>query len=151
MRAIIFQSDVRANDPVGGCYRIICELKRQIEYNMVELHFVLQQLALCRAPSVPHQPYLDAKMCDPMSYDPHLHRDEEEEEGYFLNEPSLEDVASWGKQDNAISSLHDCRQSFGNECHDLKPTSLDVCGKRFELKFDYAHEERIERFVSSPF
>ncbi|KAL1829277.1 hypothetical protein ACET3Z_007689 [Daucus carota] len=49
MRTIIYQSDVRANDPVGGCYRIIRELQRQIEYNRAELQLVLHQLAYCRA------------------------------------------------------------------------------------------------------
>ncbi|XP_027167857.1 LOB domain-containing protein 22 [Coffea eugenioides] len=49
MRTIIFQSDVRASDPVGGCYRIIRQLQRQIEYTKLELDFVLHQLALCRA------------------------------------------------------------------------------------------------------
>ncbi|KAG8656460.1 hypothetical protein MANES_04G140100v8, partial [Manihot esculenta] len=49
MRTIIFQSDVRANDPVGGCYRIIRELQRQIEYHKAELDLVLHQLAICRA------------------------------------------------------------------------------------------------------
>lgn len=49
MRTIIFQSDVRANDPVGGCYRIIRELQRLIEYNKAELDIVLHQLAICRA------------------------------------------------------------------------------------------------------
>nr|XP_011463318.1 PREDICTED: LOB domain-containing protein 22 [Fragaria vesca subsp. vesca] len=49
MRTIIFQSDVRASDPVGGCYRIIQELQRLIDYNKAELDIVLHQLAICRA------------------------------------------------------------------------------------------------------
>ncbi|GAV90570.1 DUF260 domain-containing protein [Cephalotus follicularis] len=48
MNTIIFQSDARANDPVGGCYRIILELQRQIEYSKAELDLVLHQLAICR-------------------------------------------------------------------------------------------------------
>ncbi|CAL1399694.1 unnamed protein product [Linum trigynum] len=48
MRAIIIQSDVRASDPVGGCYRIIRELQRQIEYGEAELALVLHQLHICR-------------------------------------------------------------------------------------------------------
>lgn len=31
---------------------------------------------------------------------------------------------------------------FGNKCHDFKPTSDDVGGEMFELKFDHSsHEE----------
>ncbi|KAE8734956.1 mediator of RNA polymerase II transcription subunit 9-like [Hibiscus syriacus] len=54
MHTIVFQSDARANDPVGGCYRIIQELQRQIEYSQAELDLVLHQLAICRA-KVAHQ------------------------------------------------------------------------------------------------
>ncbi|MCD7461903.1 hypothetical protein HAX54_047360 [Datura stramonium] len=52
MRTIIFQSDVRANDPVGGCYRIIKDLQRHIDYCKAELEIVLHQLAYCRAQAV---------------------------------------------------------------------------------------------------
>ncbi|CAN4098512.1 unnamed protein product [Withania somnifera] len=52
MRTIIFQSDVRANDPVGGCYRIITDLQRHIDYFKAELEVVLHQLAYCRAQAV---------------------------------------------------------------------------------------------------
>ncbi|KAK1414236.1 hypothetical protein QVD17_29978 [Tagetes erecta] len=52
MRTIIYQSDVRSIDPVGGCYRIVRELQRQIEISCAELEFVMQQLALCRTVGV---------------------------------------------------------------------------------------------------
>ncbi|XP_045792011.1 LOB domain-containing protein 22-like [Trifolium pratense] len=53
MRTIIYQSDMRANDPVGGCYKYIQDLQAQIEYCKIELDLVLQQLAVYRAQ--PHQ------------------------------------------------------------------------------------------------
>ncbi|MQM15934.1 hypothetical protein Taro_048888 [Colocasia esculenta] len=49
MGSIIFQSDARARDPIGGCYRIILELQRQIDRDSAELDLVLRQLAICRA------------------------------------------------------------------------------------------------------
>ncbi|KAK6153592.1 hypothetical protein DH2020_013231 [Rehmannia glutinosa] len=49
MRTIIFQSDARAADPVGGCYRIIRDLEQQISLAKAELDIVLHHLALCRA------------------------------------------------------------------------------------------------------
>ncbi|XP_010913026.1 uncharacterized protein [Elaeis guineensis] len=49
MHSIIFQSNARAHDPVGGCYRIILELERQLEHDTAELALVLRQLAICRA------------------------------------------------------------------------------------------------------
>ncbi|KAI3684174.1 hypothetical protein L6452_33394 [Arctium lappa] len=55
MRTIIYQSDVRAQDPVGGCYRIIRELQRQIEFSCAELEIVLHQLAICRAHAAQNQ------------------------------------------------------------------------------------------------
>ncbi|XP_057771622.1 LOB domain-containing protein 22-like [Salvia miltiorrhiza] len=53
MRTIIFQSDARAADPVGGCYRIIRDLERQISLAKAELDIVLHHLALCRAAAPP--------------------------------------------------------------------------------------------------
>ncbi|MED6216989.1 hypothetical protein PIB30_013464, partial [Stylosanthes scabra] len=55
MKTIIFQSDMRANDPVGGCYRYIQELQAQIEFYRAELDLVLQQLAMFRAQAQHHQ------------------------------------------------------------------------------------------------
>ncbi|WOL03009.1 protein ROOT HAIR DEFECTIVE 3 [Canna indica] len=49
MHTIIFQSDMRAHDPVGGCYHYIRELERQLEHDTAELELVLRQLAVCRA------------------------------------------------------------------------------------------------------
>lgn len=49
MRTIIFQSDARAADPVGGCYRIIRDLEQRINLAKAELEIVLHHLALCRA------------------------------------------------------------------------------------------------------
>lgn len=49
MSTIVYQADMRALDPVGGCYRHIQTLQAQVDYFTVELHFVLQQLAICRA------------------------------------------------------------------------------------------------------
>jgi hypothetical protein len=54
MRTIIFESDMRANDPVGGCYKYIQDLQAQIEYCKTELDLVLQQLAVFRAQSHDH-------------------------------------------------------------------------------------------------
>ncbi|KAK7271972.1 hypothetical protein RJT34_28283 [Clitoria ternatea] len=46
---IIYQSDMRRMNPVGGCYQHIQELHSQIEYTQAELHLVLQHLASFRA------------------------------------------------------------------------------------------------------
>ncbi|CAD6225176.1 unnamed protein product [Miscanthus lutarioriparius] len=47
MRTIIYQSEARAVDPVGGCVGIIQELRRQIRDSEMELQFVGQQIAIC--------------------------------------------------------------------------------------------------------
>ena len=49
METIIFQADMRAYDPVGGCYRLIQQLQSQIEHYKAELQLVLQHLAIFRA------------------------------------------------------------------------------------------------------
>ncbi|CAL5200009.1 unnamed protein product [Lathyrus oleraceus] len=49
MSTIVYQSDMRALDPVGGCYRHIHNLQSQIDFYTAQLHFTLQQIAICRA------------------------------------------------------------------------------------------------------
>jgi hypothetical protein len=49
MGSIIFEANARANDPVGGSYRILSTLHRQIAHYKAERDLVLQQLAICRA------------------------------------------------------------------------------------------------------
>ncbi|XP_052171637.1 LOB domain-containing protein 22-like [Diospyros lotus] len=46
VNSMIFQANVRASDPAGGCYRIIQDLKRQIERSEAELIAVLRQLSI---------------------------------------------------------------------------------------------------------
>ncbi|GFZ08105.1 LOB domain-containing protein 22 [Actinidia rufa] len=150
MRTIIFQSDVRANDPVGGCYRIISELQQQIEYYKAELGLVLQQLAICCAS---HQSRtsltygledLSTLNCEsivnPTSND---RMQETHEEEYFLHDNNnvvpLQDIVAWAMQDTVSSSLHD-KKTFVNECDDVKPTVLEIGGERLELKFDHEEE-----------
>ncbi|CAO2210859.1 unnamed protein product [Urochloa humidicola] len=48
MSTLIYQSDMRATDPVGGCYRLILSLEAQLEVETAELSAVLHHLALCR-------------------------------------------------------------------------------------------------------
>ncbi|KAI4329150.1 hypothetical protein L6164_021444 [Bauhinia variegata] len=57
MRTVIIESDIRANDPVGGCCRIIQALQAEIEYCKAELDLVLQQLAIVRAQAQAHHVY----------------------------------------------------------------------------------------------
>ncbi|KAK9060517.1 hypothetical protein SSX86_021221 [Deinandra increscens subsp. villosa] len=89
MRTIIYQSDVRSIDPVGGCYRIIRELQRQIEISCAELEFVLQQLAFHRTVSVQnnnsqnHQQFNhDLIIIDEIDYDIHLVNNQDEPQLY---------------------------------------------------------------------
>ncbi|KAH0468561.1 hypothetical protein IEQ34_003594 [Dendrobium chrysotoxum] len=49
MASIIFQSNARARDPVGGCYGIILELQHQHELLASELQYVVNQIATYRA------------------------------------------------------------------------------------------------------
>ncbi|KAH7839107.1 hypothetical protein Vadar_007052 [Vaccinium darrowii] len=161
MRTIVFQSDVRANDPVGGCYRIIRELQRQIEYNKAELVVVLQQLAFCRAQiaaavaqqseittlhhGIEDSPTVKCEAYNPMSYE-HVEEPHDEDE-YLLQDENhvgqLQDIVAWAMQDTASSSFHD-KQTFIKECDDVKPTVCEIDEERLELKFDYEIENSDE-------
>jgi hypothetical protein len=49
MRSLIYQSEARAADPVGGCVGIIHELRRQLRDSEMELQFVRKQIAIQQA------------------------------------------------------------------------------------------------------
>ncbi|EXC09151.1 hypothetical protein L484_005107 [Morus notabilis] len=129
MRTIIFQSDARASDPVGGCYRIICDLQQQIEYAKAELNFVLHHLALCRtqhagaaavaattaAPDIANGvDHLNLYGNNSMTNEGQFLQPVQEHEQYFvLND----DVSSWVVQDSVAPSVSaDIKQDM-----DVKP------------------------------
>ncbi|WJX69791.1 hypothetical protein P8452_53974 [Trifolium repens] len=66
MATIMFQSDMRAKDPVGGCYRYLQTLQSQYDFLEAELDLTRQHIAICRASSSAnhhhHHPYNDMIM-----------------------------------------------------------------------------------------
>ncbi|KAL4320154.1 hypothetical protein GQ457_18G002200 [Hibiscus cannabinus] len=52
VKTIVFEANVRAADPVGGCYKYSVELNKQIARYQAELNLVNQQLAVCKAQSM---------------------------------------------------------------------------------------------------
>ncbi|CAJ2661105.1 LOB domain-containing protein 7-like [Trifolium pratense] len=55
MGTIMYQSDMRAIDPVGGCYRALQQLQSQCEFFQAELDLTRQHIAICRASSQSQQ------------------------------------------------------------------------------------------------
>ncbi|KAG6487621.1 hypothetical protein ZIOFF_056211 [Zingiber officinale] len=70
MRTIIFQSDMRAQDPVGGCYHIVDDLERQIRHCLAELHLVHRQLSICRAQTAAAAQAADLDVVGPGPFPP---------------------------------------------------------------------------------
>ncbi|KAI7988723.1 LOB domain-containing protein 22 [Camellia lanceoleosa] len=60
MKSIIAHSNLRAIDPVGGCYRRICQLQKHIEQYEAELELVHQHLNMCRAAQEQENPNVDS-------------------------------------------------------------------------------------------
>ncbi|GMI89350.1 hypothetical protein HRI_002604300 [Hibiscus trionum] len=52
VKTVVFEANVRAADPVGGCYKYICELNKQIARYQAELDLVNQQLSICKTQSM---------------------------------------------------------------------------------------------------
>ncbi|XP_027774739.1 LOB domain-containing protein 12-like [Solanum pennellii] len=44
MKSLIFEANIRAGDPVGGCYRIIMNLQRLINFYETELQFTYNEI-----------------------------------------------------------------------------------------------------------
>ncbi|XP_074570560.1 uncharacterized protein LOC141827226 [Curcuma longa] len=70
MRTIIFQSDMRAQDPVGGCYHIVEDLERQIKHCLAELQLVHRQLSICRAQAAAAAAAVDLDVVGPGPFPP---------------------------------------------------------------------------------
>lgn len=70
MRTIIVQSDIRAQDPVGGCYRLIQELQHQIECKQAELDQIYRTIAICRAQNAHSLQKIDDDHCQMMNKSP---------------------------------------------------------------------------------
>ncbi|KAB1218423.1 LOB domain-containing protein 22 [Morella rubra] len=151
MHTIIYQSDARANDPVGGCYRIIRDLQRLIDYYQAELEIVVHQLDICRAqlnqshiqmpetidPTINSENIISA---DPstsytMQY-PYLGPQQDQ---LFVVNNDFQDVNAWGVQDPVSSSSLHVKH---DECEDIKPIFERSC-ERNEIKLD--GDEKLER------
>lgn len=178
MRTIIFQSDVRANDPVGGCYRIICELHRQIELNRAELEIVLHQLAICRAQEAAAQNQASGLLLEPDNNDDSssilnncdvvnadnlcLYDDPimnyHEDESYILQSdhdgargivPLQDQIDAWAIQDSGSGSLEVKQSSVNESCDNIKPTLLDDEAGGDGHKFKFEFEETNDRSFES--
>ncbi|XP_022953930.1 LOB domain-containing protein 29-like [Cucurbita moschata] len=159
MRTIIFQSDVRSMDPVGGCYRIIRDLQLQIEYIKTELDFVLSQLALCKqqAAAAAAVAILES---DPMSgYGGLEHQFVEGYggEGFVVgeneNRETLEDqeVEVWGIQDScsslqlkpagSVQDFHDIKIDTNNTNHHHRHHQQQQQQQQHLLRFQQDHHD----------
>ncbi|XP_022964078.1 protein IAL1-like, partial [Cucurbita moschata] len=147
MRTIIFQSDVRSLDPVGGCYRIIRDLQRQIQYSKAELEIVLHQLAICKhqaAASVSAAAILDAD--HPMSGGYAGIEHQFVEEGFVIGEnenaESLDDEAAevWGIQASQISPC----SSFKSSVHDFDHVDIHYHHQQF-VRFHPDHHQFLHK------
>ncbi|RDX81699.1 LOB domain-containing protein 22, partial [Mucuna pruriens] len=133
MSTIVYQSDMRARDPVGGCFRIVQQLQSQIEYTNAELHLVLQRLSFCRGQatscdiinSTP-QPYFEQMSHEQMSHHQQQH---------LVNyNPFQEDINMWTIQNSLpplspLSLQDDNNQDPMVDCvYDEKPV-LDLMNK----------------------
>ncbi|CAN4102112.1 unnamed protein product [Withania somnifera] len=63
MKSLIFEANIRAKDPVGGCYRVIWNLYRQINLYQEELQFVYREIVRIHAAAIQEQRNIDTKDC----------------------------------------------------------------------------------------
>ncbi|KFK38737.1 hypothetical protein AALP_AA3G153800 [Arabis alpina] len=164
MHTIMFQSDARANDPVGGCYDIIRKLQLQIQYTKNELEFVLQQLAMFRDRAHQQQQEPHIQMQEPedissFSSSCNLNNNNTIPYNYPLNhvqEPNLQQQQQqycssgnfnglqedmWCLQLQDSSTTVNMKNGFIDECEDIKPVE-EVSSERHEFEH---HEAFVEQ------
>ncbi|WJX92104.1 hypothetical protein P8452_73791 [Trifolium repens] len=142
MRTIIIQSDMRANDPVGGCYKYIQDLQAQIEYYKTELDLVLQQLAVFRAQSNDHH----HQQQQVVNYGDQVIMNSDSLLGYYNPSGSVVPATTpahyhYNVQQQVVTPLQNMNKnntlcSNASDEYDHKPT-LDIpCDERNELGFE---------------
>ncbi|KAJ4950426.1 hypothetical protein NE237_027258 [Protea cynaroides] len=169
MRTMIIQADIRATDPVGGCYRIIHELQCQIERDKAELQLVLHQLAICRAQVQAHLQLLQQQQeaatlfpnAQPINYHPdpltasyvnqnpmiqqgYLVQDNNQNQWVIQQEDSNPDRMNDMEASSSSSSLHVNKEPpFMNECEDIKPL-LGIFDDRQQHSLPFDHKDNID-------
>lgn len=159
MHTIMFQSDARANDPVGGCYDIIRKLQYQIEYTKNELEIVLQQLAVFRDRAHHHhhqqEPHIQmqepedlssfSSSCDlnqnnsiPYNYPLHHVEEPNQQQQQYCSSGNFNGLQEdmWCLQLQDSSTTVNMKGGFIDECKDVKPVE-EVSSERH----DFEHHE----------
>ncbi|XP_060210496.1 LOB domain-containing protein 22-like [Lycium barbarum] len=69
MKALIFEANIRAGDPVGGCYRVILNLHRQINLYHAELQFVYREIFRAQAAAIQEQRNINTTTNSTVNFD----------------------------------------------------------------------------------
>ncbi|XP_073063699.1 uncharacterized protein [Primulina eburnea] len=128
MRTIIFQSDARAADPVGGCYRIIHDLEQRISIANAELEIVLHHLALCRAAAAQQDPAVQVA------------RQEVDAGDCIINgDPLGNYYEKWREDDQYVAAAEDFSSSWGF-------MHAHTNGESTSSSFAYQNQDHLRKF-----
>ncbi|XP_077211466.1 LOB domain-containing protein 22-like isoform X2 [Tasmannia lanceolata] len=125
MKSIIFESDARARDPVGGSYKIIVELQRQIDNYSAELQLVNRQLQICRDQArSQEQSSLNAYNNHPIYHQ----QQQQQQQSYHYS-----DLHMMGNQFSDLHILPHANKNFihpsssSSSIHMMRPEFVDEC------------------------
>ncbi|XP_027906031.1 LOB domain-containing protein 22 [Vigna unguiculata] len=157
MRTIIYQSDMRASDPVGGCYRYILDLQAQIEYCRAELELVLQQLAMFRAQAQhqnQHQYQHQHGMYAPNSVNVTVNGDGEVlnadpmglygQQQYQCLQPHQQDQQYVMMHENGTTPLQEQMNTWAVQNTAVSLSSLSLQGQSSNVSDEYDHKAVID-------
>ncbi|KAI3463268.1 hypothetical protein Pfo_019931 [Paulownia fortunei] len=146
MRTIIFQSDARAADPVGGCYGIIRDLEQQISLAKTELEIVLHHLALCRAAAAASHQQQVTPLPQPNGEDSTINMDhlvsyKEKWRGQYAEDEVvvIDDVNSWScMHGNVNTHAESTSSSFPpHNHHHMRSLSMEECNHDMKTILDH--------------
>ncbi|CAA6658241.1 unnamed protein product [Spirodela intermedia] len=138
MKNITFQSNMRSQDAVGGCYRIIFDIQRQIEVGLADQEQLVRYLALCRAQAqarVNSQPFLpDANVIgNPIADDHQLHQ----------QQPFLYYCAGGGEASGSVVKTHEGGVDPPPSSSPLRLCGIDLGQDLQRPENDEGHHERL--------
>jgi len=143
MSTVIYESDMRARDPIGGCYRLVLQLQSQIDYATQELHLLLQHLAFFKShPPNSNSPDIINNVTPQPPYPleqqiPQEHQQQQQQQQCFNYNLLQDDINMWTIQnavpplsplslENDINQDQDPVVDYG---YDQKPGVLDLMDK----------------------
>ncbi|XP_049376107.1 LOB domain-containing protein 22-like [Solanum stenotomum] len=133
MKALIFEANIRAGDPVGGCYRIIMNLQRLINLYETELQFTYNEIFRVQAVDIQNNITNSVQVNN--SIGGGFNRSVNSIDGFGESTKGIISIGGFGES-SGINSIDGFNRSESLNNQIIKVELLDDFNNEFEMKAD---------------